>query len=476
MDTLMKINGVVNNFIWGPVMLVLLVGTGIYLTLRLKGFTIRKLGYVFKNTIMKLFDKDKKETGEGEISAFQALATALAATVGTGNIAGVATAIVMGGPGAVFWMWISAFFGMATKFAEVVLSIEYRETTEDGRYVGGPMYYIKNGLHNDWLAKLFAALAALASFGIGNLVQSNSMAESLQTSFNINPKITGIVVAILVGIVILGGLKRIANITEKLVPTMSVFYILGGVLVIAGNYRAIPEAFSLIFRYAFTPMAARGALIGSTVRMGMRYGVARGVFSNEAGLGSAPIAHAAATTDHPVRQGLWGIFEVFVDTIMICTITALTILVSGVWDSGLSGAALTTMAFENGLPGPGGYIVSIGIMLFAFSTCLSWSYYGERALEFLFGSGAIKIYRIVWIPMVYVGATVSLDVVWGIADTLNGLMAIPNLIAIIWLSPVVIKLTREFLVREGIWFESVQPDVAEEILEDEDRKKSKFLG
>ncbi len=458
MEKLLEINGIVNDFIWGPIMLVLLVGTGIYLTVRLKGFTIGKLGYVFKNTIMKMFEKKEKkekDEGEGEISPFQALATALAATVGTGNIAGVATAIVTGGPGSVFWMWISALFGMATKFAEVVLSIEYREKTEDGRFVGGPMYYINNGLNKKWLANIFAGLAALAAFGIGNMVQSNSMAESMQTSFNVAPQVTGIVVAVLVGIIIIGGLKRIATITEKLVPAMALFYFVGGVVVLLLNASAIPGAFKLIFKSAFTTTAVKGGVAGITMRTAMRYGVARGVFSNEAGLGSAPIAHAAATTDHPVRQGLWGIFEVFVDTILICSITALTIIVTGVWESGTSGAALTTMAFEKGLPGPGGYIVSIGIMLFAFSTCVSWSYYGERAMEFLFGAKSTKFYRIAWIPMVYLGAIGGLDTVWGIADTLNGLMAIPNLIGIIGLSPIVIKLTREFLVREGIWKDKI---------------------
>lgn len=451
MDKLVKINGIINNFIWGPVMLVLLIGTGLYLTLRLKGFTLLRLGYIFKNTIMKMFKKDREpEAGEGEITAFQALSTALAATVGTGNIAGVSTAIVRGGPGAVFWMWLSALFGMATKFAEVVLSIEYRERTEDGRYVGGPMYYIKNGLNNKFLANVFAGLAALAAFGIGNLVQSNAMAESLETSFGLDRRITGILVCILTGIIIIGGLKRIANVTERLVPFMSAFYIIGGLLVILVNVREVPAAFKLIFQSAFTSDAAIGAFSGITVKMAMRYGMSRGVFSNEAGLGSAPIAHAAATTDHPVRQGLWGIFEVFVDTIIICTITALTILVTGVIDSGESGVALTTLAFEKGISGLGGYIVTLGIMLFAFSTSISWSFYGERSLEFLFGPKSTKFYRIVWIPTIFVGAIGGLDLVWDIADTLNGLMAIPNLIGIIGLSSVVVRLTKEFFAREGI--------------------------
>ncbi|SHI70003.1 alanine/glycine:cation symporter family protein [Lutispora thermophila] len=447
MDKLMEINGIINGFVWGTPMLVLLVGTGIYLTLRTNFMSIGKLGYILKNTLFKMFSKEGK--GEGEITAFQAVATALAATVGTGNIAGVATAIAVGGPGAVFWMWISALFGMTTKFGEVVLSIQYREKTPDGRYVGGPMYYIEKGLKMKWLAYIFAAFGALAAFGIGNMVQSNSVAASLEVSFGISKLVTGIVLAVLSAIVIIGGIKRIGQVTEKLVPFMAAFYILGALYIIIVNISHIGEAFGLIFGSAFTGTAAIGGFAGSTMKIAMTKGIARGVFSNEAGLGSAPIAHAAATTDHPVRQGLWGVFEVFVDTIVICSLTALSIIMSGVWNSGATGSELTTLAFNEGLPGPGGYIVSIGILLFAFSTILGWAYYGERCAEYLFGPKINKLYRIIWIPFIVIGAIGGLNTLWDLADTLNGLMAIPNLIGVLGLSGVIIKLTKEFFASEN---------------------------
>jgi len=445
MDFIMDFNSAVNSFVWGPPMLFLLVGTGVYLTIGTKFFSILKLGYVLRNTLLKIFSKD--QAGEGEITPFQAVATALAATVGTGNIAGVATAIALGGPGAVFWMWVSAVFGMATKFGEVVLSINYREKTQDGRFVGGPMYYIANGLNLKWLATVFAVFGALAAFGIGNMVQSNSVAASLQESFNISPLVTGLVLAVLTALVILGGIKRIGSVTEKLVPGMAAIYILGAVFIIFMNGSHIPEAFGLIFGNAFTGTAAVGGFAGSTLAMAVRFGVARGVFSNEAGLGSAPIAHAASTTDHPVRQGLWGVFEVFMDTIVICTLTALAILVSGLWNTGVTGAALTTQAFDEAILG-GGYIVSIGIMLFAFSTILGWSYYGERCAEYLFGVKAIVPYRIIWIPFVVIGAIGGLEFIWDLADTMNGLMAIPNLVGILLLSGTVLRLTKEFFASE----------------------------
>ncbi len=445
MDFIMNLNSTVNSFVWGPPMLFLLVGTGVYLTIGTNFFSILKLGYVLKNTLLKIFSKD--QSGEGEITPFQAVATALAATVGTGNIAGVATAIALGGPGAVFWMWVSAVFGMTTKFGEVVLSINYREKTQDGRFVGGPMYYIANGLNLKWLATVFAVFGALAAFGIGNMVQSNSVAASLQESFNISPLVTGLVLAVLTALVILGGIKRIGSVTEKLVPGMAAIYILGAVFIIFMNGSHIPEAFGLIFGNAFTGTAAVGGFAGSTLAMAVRFGVARGVFSNEAGLGSAPIAHAASTTDHPVRQGLWGVFEVFMDTIVICTLTALAILVSGLWNTGVTGAALTTQAFDEAILG-GGYIVSIGIMLFAFSTILGWSYYGERCAEYLFGVKAIVPYRIIWIPFVVIGAIGGLEFIWDLADTMNGLMAIPNLVGILLLSGTVLRLTKEFFASE----------------------------
>lgn len=445
MDFIMELNGTINGFVWGPPMLFLLVGTGIYLSFRTNFFSILKLGYVLKNTFLKMFSKDVQ--GEGEITPFQAVATALAATVGTGNVAGVATAIALGGPGAIFWMWVSAIFGMTTKFGEVVLAVKYREKTDDGRFVGGPMYYIQNGLKWKWLAIIFSIFGALAAFGIGNMVQSNSVAASLQETFSVPPLATGIVLAVLTALVILGGIKRIGAVTEKLVPFMAAIYILGAIFIIILNGSHIPEAFGLIFKHAFTPAAASGGFVGATIATAMRRGISRGVFSNEAGLGSAPIAHAAATTDHPVRQGLWGVFEVFMDTIVICTLTAMAIMVSGLWDSGVTGAALTTQAFNEAIPG-GGYIVSIGIMLFAFSTILGWSYYGERCAEYLLGKKAILPYRILWIPMVVVGSIGGLEFLWDLSDTLNGLMAIPNLIGVLLLSGTVISLTKEFFAKE----------------------------
>lgn len=445
METLMSINDWLNGIVWGPPILILLVGTGLFLSVKTGFFSITKLGYILKNTLLKMFSKEN--TGEGEVTAFQAVATALAATVGTGNIAGVATAIAAGGPGAIFWMWFAAILGMTTKFAEVVLAVKFREKTSDGRFVGGPMYYITNGLGWKWLAVIFAFFGAFAAFGIGNMVQSNSVAAALQSSFNINPWITGIVLAVVTALVILGGIKRIGAFTEKLVPFMAAIYIIGGLVIILVNAAKLPAAFALIFSSAFTGKAAVGGFLGAGVSQAIRFGIARGVFTNEAGLGSAPIAHAAATTDHPVRQGLWGVFEVFADTIVICSITALAIITSGAWQSGLTGAELTTAAFNASLPG-GGYIVSIGIVLFAFSTIVGWEYYGERCAEYLFGPKANMIYRILWVPFVLIGAIGGLEVVWSLADTMNGLMAIPNLIGIVALSGTVFKLTKEFFAKE----------------------------
>ena len=446
MEALMQLNSKLNSIVWGPPFLVLIVGTGVLFTFRTNFMSIAKMGYVLKNTVAKMFQK--ATSGEGEITPFQALSTALAATVGVGNIAGVATAIAIGGPGAVFWMWLSAIFGMTTKYAEVVLAVHYREKTPDGRFLGGPMYYISKGLNLKWLATAFAIFGALASFGIGNMTQANSVAAALEASFGINKMISGIVLAILTAIVVLGGLKRLAQVTEKLVPFMCVFYIIASLIILFTNIGKLPEAFGLIFGSAFTGTAAVGGFAGSTLMMAARYGVARGVFSNEAGLGSAPIAHAAATTDHPVKQGLWGIFEVFADTLVVCSMTALTILVSGVWDSGLTGAALTSSAFDKSLPGIGGVLVSIGVLLFAYSTLLSWEYYGEKCAEYVLGPKVITPYRLIFIPFIVIGALGRLTAVWDIADTLNGLMALPNLIGLLGLSGVVIKLTKDYFSKE----------------------------
>lgn len=444
----MSINSTINGIVWGPLIIILIIGTGAYLSIMTKFFSITKLGYILKNTLLKMFAKDDK--GEGEVTAFQAVATALAATVGTGNIAGVATAIALGGPGAVFWMWLAAIFGMTTKFAEVVLAVNFREKTPDGRFVGGPMYYITNGLGKNWkwLAVIFAAFGTLASFGIGCMVQSNSVALSAESTFAIPVLATGIILAVLTAAVIVGGIKRIGAFTEKLVPFMAAIYILGGLWLLIANAGRLPHAFSLIFGNAFTGTAAVGGFAGTAMMQAIRFGVARGIFTNEAGLGSAPIAHAAATTDHPVRQGLWGVFEVFTDTIIICSITALSILVTGVWETGESGAVLSAMAFDVGLPIAGRYIVSIGLILFAYSTILGWEYYGERCLEYLFGTKPIMAYRLIWVIAVVVGAIGGLGFMWDLADTLNGLMAFPNLIGVLMLSPVVFRMTKEYFAKE----------------------------
>lgn len=448
MEQFMAINDVVNELVWGWPLLILIVGTGLYLTVKTNFLSFAKFGYTMKQTFFKMFSKE--QVGEGEVSAFEAVSTALAAAVGTGNIAGVGTAIAIGGPGAVFWMWLAALVGMATKYAEVVLSIEYREKTEDGRYVGGPMYYLDKGANKKWLAILFAVFGTTATFGIGNMVQSNSVADSLETTFNIEPWITGVVLAVAVGLVTLGGIKKIGKVTSYLVPFMAAVYIVGGMAIIILNIELVPAAFGIIFRNAFTGTAAVGGFVGSTFTMAIRFGIARGVFTNEAGLGSAPIAHAAATTDHPVRQGLWGIFEVFADTLVLCTITALVIVMTGAWDTGLDGAALTTVAFDEGMAF-GGYIVTFGLVFFAFSTLLGWSYYGERCMEYLFGPKSIIFYRLLFIPLIVVGAVGGLRAIWALADTLNGLMAIPNLIGLLILSPVVVRLTKNYFGKDGIY-------------------------
>ncbi len=430
-----------SSFIWGPIMLALLLGVGVYLSIGLKLMPWRKLGHGFKLLFSGQADKD-----QGDISPFQALMTALSATIGTGNIAGVATAIFLGGPGAVFWMWITALFGMATKYGEAVLAVKYREVDSRGKRQGGPMYYIKNGLGENWkwLGFLFALFGTIAAFGIGNMVQSNSVADALKSNFNIDPMITGIVLAILVGLVIIGGVKRIGEVAGKLVPIMAVAYIAGSLIVIIANIGQVGSAFSLIFTSAFSGTAATGGFAGAAVWAAIRFGVARGVFSNEAGLGSAPIAHAAAQTDDPVRQGMIGMLGTFIDTIIICTMTALVILLTGAWTSGENGASLSTLAYGQGITG-GNYIVTIGLVVFAFTTLLGWSYYGERCAEFIFGTAIIVPYRIVWVVAVMTGALIKLNFVWLLADVMNGFMAIPNLIALALLSPVIFKVTKDYL-------------------------------
>ena len=466
--------------------LILILGAGVFLMVGLRAMPLMRLGYGFR-----MLWAGRKQQGEGDITPFNALMTSLSATIGTGNIAGVGTAIAIGGPGALFWMWCTALVGMATKYAEAVLAVKYREVDEEGNHVGGPMYYIKNGLGKNWLwlGAAFAMFGALAGFGIGNTVQANSVADALETKFHIDYWITGVVMAAMVGLVLIGGIRWIAQVAGKLVPFMAIAYIIGGLTVLVLNIDEIPRALGQIVTYAFTPSAELGGFAGAAVMLAIRFGVARGIFSNEAGLGSAPIAHAAAETDNPVRQGTVAMLGTFIDTIIVCTITGLVIVTSGQWNVenpeyvdcvgkggavaqsvssswGIqqtkntcsitedgdeqtfnkvqTGASLSAASFSSGLPGVGGYIVTLGLALFAFTTILGWSVYGERCVEYLFGVHAIVPFRVLWVIAIPVGATVSLDFVWLLADTLNALMALPNLIALLLLSPVVFKVTRDY--------------------------------
>ncbi|GGB34505.1 sodium:alanine symporter [Oceanisphaera marina] len=443
MELLTNILGTINGVVWGVPMLIGILGLGLYLQLGLGLMPIRKLGTGFK----LLFSKT--EVGSGEISPFNALMTALAATIGTGNIAGVATAIFFGGPGALFWMWMTALVGMATKYAEAVCAVNFRETDKRGNHVGGPMYYIKNGLGAKWawLGVAFAIFGGFAGFGIGNTVQANSVADALDASFGLSHTTTGIVLMVLVGLVLIGGIRWISEVAGKLVPLMTVAYFAAGLVVLAMYITELPAAFGLIFEHAFTPIAAQGGFAGAAVWMAIRFGVARGVFSNEAGLGSAPIAHAAAKTDSPVRQGLIAMLGTFIDTIIVCSITGLAIIVTGSWTSGEAGASLTTLAFSLAIPG-GEYIVSVALAIFAFTTILGWSFYGEKCVQFLFGVKAIVPFRIAWVLALPIGATQSLEFIWLLADTLNAMMAIPNLIALALLSPVVFRLTKEYFAKQ----------------------------
>ena len=435
----------VNGFVWGPVMLTLLLGTGIYLTIGLKGMTISHIPYAFR----QLF-KGRESSGEGEITPFNALMTSLSSTIGMGNIAGVATAIGLGGPGALFWMWCAAFVGMATKYAEAVLAVNYRETDELGRKVGGPMYYIKNGLGGNWkwLGMAFALFGSLAGFGLANTVQSNAVSQVLETNFAVPTVVSGLVMAVLVGTVLLGGIKRIAVVAGKLVPFMALLYISATLLILITHATDIPAAVVLVVDSAFNGAAATGGFAGATLMLALRMGIARGIFSNEAGLGSAPIAHAAAETNSPVRQGTIAMLGTFIDTLVICTMTGLVLIVTGVWSGVPQGAAMTLAAFTSALPF-GDLLLSICVALFAFTTMLGWSYYGERCAEFLLGPRVITPFRVLWVIGIFVGTQMSLELVWKMTDALNGLMAIPNLIALIFLSPVVFKLTQEYFADEA---------------------------
>ena len=444
LELIARWNGWLNGYVWGWPTIVLLLGTGLLLTIATRGAQFRYLALTFREVLGKI---TQKNLAPGSVSPFQAVATALASTVGVGNIAGVATAIAIGGPGALFWLWISGVLGMCTKFAEIVIALHYRERDASGVWRGGAMYTLRK-LGLPWLGSAFAALVALAAFGIGNMVQANSVADSLRASFGVSPQITGVVLAIITAAVILGGIRRIGEVTELMVPAMALFYLGGGLVILIRYAAEIPSAFGMVIDGAFTGTAATGGFAGSTLMMALRYGVARGLFSNEAGLGSAPIVHAVAQTDHPVRQGLYGIFEVFVDTILVCTTTGLVVLVTGAWTQGASGAALAGAAFSTGLPGTwGNIVVTVSLVLFAFSTVIGWSYYGETGIVYLFGPSAAVPYRFLWLVFIYLGSVGSLHLVWDIADTLNGLMALPNLLSVLLSVSLLRRLMAEFFAR-----------------------------
>lgn len=450
-----KVERSINDFVWGPIMLALLVGTGVFLTFRTGWVQVRWFGYIMRNTVGSLFSKKNQRDHGSNLSPFQAVTTALAGTVGTGNIAGVTGAIFIGGPGSVFWMWVSAFFGMCTKYSEIALAMKFRNTDRNGVHKGGPMYYIENGLGRGWkwLAVVFALLGGVASFGIGNIAQSSEIAGALNGLFGLDPLVSGIILTVLVAIVILGGVKRIGQVTSLLVPFMSVFYVAAGVVVILMRITDVPGVFGAIFSSAFSFEAVGGGVFGYAIMVAMKNGFARGVFSNEAGLGSAPIAHAASSTENPAEQAIWGVFEVFFDTIVICSITAFTVLLSG-FELGAdalkaytSNGAAAVEAFNSILPGTlGGTIIQISLVFFALSTILSWSYYGERCWGYLSGDNraVTGIYKIVFVLFCIVGATGSGQLMWNISDTLNGAMAIPNLIALLLLSGAVANITRSY--------------------------------
>ena len=461
MEIVAKVNDAINGVVWGIPMLVLLVGAGIVLSIMTGFIQFRKFGYAMRNTLGKIFKG--KTAGKGEVTPFQAVTTALAATVGTGNISGVIAAVTLGGPGAIFWLWITALIGMCTKFSEVVLAIKFRERNKEGDWVGGPMYYIKNGLGKNWnwLAILFCIFGALAAFGIGNAVQVNNITDAVNSAITVfNPSfggativnwIIGVVIAVIIGVTLIGGIKRLGSVTEKLVPFMSVIYILSCLVVIFGNIGSIGKVFGAIFKYAFTPSAVIGGAAGAAIKTCITWGVKRGVFSNEAGLGSAPIAHAASSETNPVKQGLYGIFEVFMDTIVICSLTGVTILIAffagGInWEYGVKGGnAIISGAFGTIMGDKiGSLIVAIAISLFALSTILSWALYGSRCCEYIFKSTkCIKPYYVIFMIVTLIGCQMGSGLAWDIADTLNGLMAIPNLIALLGLSGIVVKLVKD---------------------------------
>lgn len=442
-------NEVINSVVWGPVMLCFLLFVGIQFTLRLKFFQVVRIRLWLKHTVGAFFRRSPKQNRDSNaISPFQAMTTALAGAIGTGNIVGVATAITLGGPGAIFWMWAASFFGMMTVFAENVLGIRYRCKNKRGEWTGGPMYYIEKGLHKKWLSVAFCIACILASFGMGNMTQANSIAGALEEGFGVSPKITGMIAAVLVGCIIFGGIQRIAKVTEKVVPFMALFYMTGAIVVIVAHADLIPNVLRQIVGEAFSLQSAAGGAGGCVMAAAVKYGVARGVFSNEAGLGSTPIVHSATDTKEPVVQGMWGIFQVFLDTIVMCTMTALCILTSGALESGKEGVALSTAAFATVFGRFGSLFVAVSIVLFAFATIVGWSFYGERSVEYLAGgSKPIPVYKAVYVVMVAFGCVIDLRLVWSISDTFNGLMAIPNLIALLLLSSEVVSATKDYISR-----------------------------
>ncbi len=438
-----------DNIFWGPPMVVFLIATAVFLSFITKGLLFRRFGTVLRFTLLSLFKSRKKAAEEGAITPFQAVCTALAGTVGTGNIIGVALAISVGGPGSLFWIWISALGGMVLKYCEVTLAVAFRQKNHRGELVGGPMHYIERGLKLKPLAKCFALFGLLASFGIGAAVQANSLSLGIRSVFSVPSPVIGLAVSLTAAAVLIGGVKRIASVTEILVPFMAAFYILGAIAVILLNAKELPRAFFEIFRGAFCGTAPAGGFLGAGVMTACKIGMARGVFTHEAGMGSAPIAHASAFTDHPAKQGFWGAIEVFLDSIIICTLTGLVIIISRLWraDPPMSGGEMSAAAFGEAFSG-GQYIVTAGLILFAFATVIAWYYYGEKCAEYLCGGGhAIGIYRLTYILFVFLGTILSLDAVWGLADLFNGLMTIPNLLALIMLSPVIGRITRDFFDR-----------------------------
>ncbi|NLV28745.1 MAG: sodium:alanine symporter family protein [Erysipelotrichaceae bacterium] len=454
MDTVLTVNDTINGLIWGPFAILLLMGTGLYLGIRLGFLQFTHIRFVVSRTLGRAFSKKwraKSKDSEGDITSFQAAMTAVAAVVGSGNVAGVATAVVMGGPGALFWMWVAALIGMCTKFSEITLGIKFREIDKDGNVVGGPMYYLKNGLHQKWLGVIFAILTIPAGLVISAVVDTNTMTIALQEKIDLPSFVIGIIFVVLTGIVIIGGIKRIGEVCEIIAPFMGAAYILSGLVIIFTNFTEVPHAFGQIFEAAFNPEAGLGGVAGTSVWMVMRYGMARGIFSNEAGLGTGAIVHASAKVDHPCQQALWAPVELCIDTLLVCSVTGLTIVMSGLWTVGeeLSGSALTMAAFDSLLPGKvGGFIVLGAVLLFGYSCLITWYYYVEKALEFLFGEKSKPVSKVLWLVFIIVGSVSSLGFVWDLADTTNGLMMIPNLIGLLFLSNKVVKLKKEYFAEQ----------------------------